>query len=858
MSENIYADIIGWLKKLKGWQTELAYRILDHNICQSDINDIIAMIKSQAAFVDKQFPMLETGLGDTNSSLRLLEISNIKNIEGLAPKKPLKFDEKYNLSVIYGVNGSGKSSYTKIIKQLSGKLHESKLKTNVFVNNSSEGECDVLYNLNGEYKQITWKISEQAIPDLSAINIFDLNVGHIYLNEANPCSYRPRIIDFFYKLAEYYGNIAQELQSQKCALVSKLPSIPPEYSITNIAKIYTSINKNSNEETLKTILEFLEDDSKQLKILQMRLSEPDPGKKAIEIRTYKKMVLQIANELDNALEKVNISARNKFYEIHESAVTKRQMAQDSASVLKAKSVLPAIGSPVWKKLWEAAKKYSEEEAYKEKTFPYIGEDSRCVLCHQKLDNSAKDRLQAFLEYVGGEIESEAVKAENSVADIIEAMPNIPSKEEIERNVFAAHLDTEWINTLDSCWNTISKLKKYFCMNEQKNGCSDEGGDKDDYEIKKLKSFITILMDKAQEYENHANIYDADAKNFDCNHVQAEVDELLAKKWCSEQKSAILGEIKRLQDISAYDEWISQCRTNAITAKAGNVADAVITTEYINRFNTELKKLNAGNLKVTISPINNKGQVKHSLKLVKTLSPVNPKNVFSEGECHIVSLAAFLADITANNNMNPIIFDDPVSSLDQEFEEKVIDRLVELSKTKQVIVFTHRLSVLGMLNEKAESCEIIGTRKETWGAGEIGNTPLFAKNTGKALNELKSHFLPKAKKAYQEGYDEYYPYAKQLCSDLRILVERSVEIDLLADVVQRYRRSVNTLGKIHNLEKITKEDCDLIDTFMTKYSCFEHSQSIETLVMLPAPDEIEKDINTLIDWQKDFTKRKEKN
>jgi hypothetical protein len=37
--------------------------------------------------------------------------------------------------------------------------------------------------------------------------------------------------------------------------------------------------------------------------------------------------------------------------------------------------------------------------------------------------------------------------------------------------------------------------------------------------------------------------------------------------------------------------------------------------------------------------------------------------------------------------------------------------------------------------------------------------------------------------------------KHYGSDIRILVERIVELDFLADVVQRYRRAVNTMGKV---------------------------------------------------------------
>jgi ABC-type Mn2+/Zn2+ transport system ATPase subunit len=63
-------------------------------------------------------------------------------------------------------------------------------------------------------------------------------------------------------------------------------------------------------------------------------------------------------------------------------------------------------------------------------------------------------------------------------------------------------------------------------------------------------------------------------------------------------------------------------------------------------------------------------------------------VLSEGEYRIVSLAAFLADVGGKDFSAPFVFDDPISSLDQDFEEAVVQRLVELSQERQVIIFTH--------------------------------------------------------------------------------------------------------------------------------------------------------------------------
>jgi hypothetical protein len=163
--------------------------------------------------------------------------------------------------------------------------------------------------------------------------------------------------------------------------------------------------------------------------------------------------------------------------------------------------------------------------------------------------------------------------------------------------------------------------------------------------------------------------------------------------------------------------------------------------------------------------------------------------------------------------------------------------------------------MGLIGEKAQDVASIHIRQETWGAGETGDVPLYGKKPDPALNDLRNTRLTQARKVFEtEGSEAYYPLGKAICSDFRTLLERMVEFVLLADVVQRHRRAVTTQGKIHSLAKIKREDCDLIEELMSKYSRYEHSQSSEAPVDLPAPDELREDINRLIVWHGDFTKR----
>ena len=133
--------------------------------------------------------------------------------------------------------------------------------------------------------------------------------------------------------------------------------------------------------------------------------------------------------------------------------------------------------------------------------------------------------------------------------------------------------------------------------------------------------------------------------------------------------------------------------------------------------------------------------------------------------------------------------------------------------------------------------------------------MSAKKPERALNALLNESLAKARKAHgEEGEAAYAPLAKAICSDFRILLERMIECDLLADVVQRFRRAVNTQGKLNKLALITAEDCKFFDDLMTKYSRYEHTQPHEAPVALPAPDELKADMEALKDWHTEFSER----
>ena len=353
-------------------------------------------------------------------------------------------------------------------------------------------------------------------------------------------------------------------------------------------------------------------------------------------------------------------------------------------------------------------------------------------------------------------------------------------------------------------------------------------------------------------------YDEDANSDNREEIKEKLNSLQARKWLCEHRSAIDEEVTRLKLLDQIQRAKKLADTTALSKKKGELSEALITDAFVKRFNEELKVLGASQVKVEfVKSKVLKGSVLHKIQL-RGASQNRLVDVLSEGENRIVSIAAFLADVTGKSNQAPFVFDDPISSLDQRYEEAVIQRLIKLSQDKQVIVFTHRLSLLGTVRHFAEKksikLDVVSVRSADWGTGEPAPIPLSQSDIKTALNTLMNQQYQDAKKASKNGEFEHAEILlKSICSDFRTLVERSIENDLLCGVVQRFQRPIHTI-KLKNLAKLKPDDCNLLDSLMTKYSRFEHSQPTESPVELPKLDELLEDMTSLKIWREEYAER----
>jgi energy-coupling factor transporter ATP-binding protein EcfA2 len=850
----VHEDTKVWLLSQQDWLQEAAARLLNSGQLQdADLKATAELLKTQdgrKATKHRAFTSL-TQAPAASGELRLFGISEIEGIENLSPKSPLDFG-KGNLVVVYGHNGSGKSGYTRILKRASGKPRSAALKTNVFGDPPKFRQCKIDYQQGASPASLVWAADGDAVPDLRVVDIFDSEEAVHYLTKESSAGYVPPLVLMFEQLAAACDGIKAKLQTQQDKLVSALPELPQEYAGTGPAGPYTKLRHTMTQADIDQLTIWTEAQAKTLQDLTNRLKVADPAAGATQRRTKRAQVEIVIASLGQGTAAFGAVGIQSIRTLHTAAKDKRRIASEAATVSSA--LLDGVGQATWRAMWDAARDYSQT-AYPKKQFP-VTDKARCLLCHQELQPDAQQRLQDFEAFVGSKLEAEAKSAEQAHADAIAVSPMPPTDEQLTTQCAASGLEeTAWLEDLKEFWAS-ARLTRAALLAMEANGAAAPVPD--------AAPLVARLRARSKSLEEEALQLDKDAKEFDRAKAAKDKLALEAEKWISQQKAAVTKEVERLKAWHDFETWKGLANSRRVSMKASEVTEKVITEAYVNRFNAELEALGAKRVRVSIVKTRiERGKAMHQLKLTGAKSGDDPAGVLSEGERRIVSLAAFLADVTAKPYVAPLVFDDPISSLDHDFEWAVAKRLAELAKTRQVLVFTHRLSLYGAMEdvakkngEKWRDAHLVRRCIEAF-AGAAGRPvadTIWMSGTVKANNMLLDQLQVAKKVGEAGGGDAYRALAQAICSDFRKLLERTVEDDLLSAVVKRHRRSVTTDNKLLGLSAIEPDDCKFIDGLMTKYSFYEHSQSTETPAFIPDEPELRQDVESLKAWRTGFDAR----
>jgi len=446
---NIYPELMDWSTTRPAWQRDALRRlILSPNITAKDLQEIESLckishgIKSESSPDLKPQPLKQEHIPcqfPQDIPVRIASISEVKNVNAISSEVPLTFSD-IGLTVIYGEKGSGKSGYVRILKNLCRAKDRPEILPNAFSESTEAPSAKVTYKAGDTEIPLEWQLGKTAPAELNCINIFDANCGSIYVNGENEIAYAPMGLEIFDKLVRICEKIKENLTTEMNGLTEKLEMLPLEHWETGIGKWYNLINQNTPDHEINKTA-FTDDDKKRLELVNRVLAEGTPKKRAAELRNKKARYDQLAirmNGIASALSKETAgglkTAKIKL-DVATGAANLASKEAFSKEPLKGKG----IGTDAWYELWNAAKKFSEAEAYPGEEFPKI--DGRCVLCFQELKDETPQRFKEFKKFIQEDAASKKEAAEKDFNALKLKLSQLEISKDTDTTLFA-ELETD--------------------------------------------------------------------------------------------------------------------------------------------------------------------------------------------------------------------------------------------------------------------------------------------------------------------------------------------------------------------------------------------------------------------------------
>jgi energy-coupling factor transporter ATP-binding protein EcfA2 len=854
---NVFQEILAWSKDRPPWQRDALRRLmLAGDLSDADIAALTEICKSGHGLAEPQdvAPLAGEHVPDAGSGAPPVSLESIfhhRGVNALAEDQTLKFSP--GLTIVYGDNGAGKTGYIRILKNACRARGPEKILGNVVSGAAPLAPVVAIrYRVAGAPDPREWTGSGED-EYISRVSVFDTQCASVYLTEKTDVAFRPHGLDLFDKLVKACKFVRARLESEQRALNSNilvsLQQVMPEGTVAT--KFLGSISSLTKPEALDVLTNISPEEEARLVFLErslLDLQANDPAKLIQQLTVRAARIQALIRHLRETEAALSNASLDRIFETRKEGRRKSEEARRLREATFTTNVLTGTGTEPWTALWEAARRFSEEQAYKTRNFPVVYDGAQCVLCQQNLDHAAGRRLEQFEAFVVSTTERE--------------LRNIRDTFEQQRKLFVdLHLTTEAVEaTLKDLRidheGTAEQIEAALVSNEARRTAVVTALSENKDLAPECPALLSVIHDAeglASQIAERVRTLQKSADVETRKKMAAEAQEFRARNLLAKNKQTVLDEIERRKRYAAYGLCIDETKATAITQKSSAVTKTVVSQRLKEQFQEELANLEFRQIEVELKEQGgSEGVFYHKLVLTRAPGVALP-SVVSEGEQRCLSIASFFAELSTADDPSGIVFDDPVSSLDFQWRNAVARRLVQESKKRQVIVFTHDIVFLLVLRQFAGELDVEPldqhVRHMSKGAGVcVDELPWVALPVKKKIGHLKSE-LQRVEKLARDGHqDNYEREAKYLYGMLREAWERALEEVLLGGLVERYRPGVQS-QHIHVLADIKPEECKALETAMSKCSTWlpGHDKAPAARTPVPGAAELKADITALETW-----------
>lgn len=845
-------DLYAWLASQDAWQQHMSKRLTGRpRLDGQEYDDALQVVKAAfGALADGEtapdpeplslddLPSRET----IGGAPRLVSFGRLRGVGAVSPEHELRFAPD-GLTVIYGQNAAGKTTYVRALKRVCRTVDcEAEVRGNVFAAPSTPATspaANIELAVSGESRAQQLSLTDPPDLGLDAISVFDARCAELYINSQNAVAYVPSALRLLARLAATQDQMRSDVQAEIQRLSRQRPTFPEFDAPSAVKTFLDAVSSTTPPEDARRLVALSDQEHRRLTELRAVVASAAARSVSADANAARQDAAQaqtLAGQIRDLRTRVAPPAVEELRARTSETIAAEQAVELAAREFAGLSVSD-VGSDPWRRLWQAAREFSDQAAI---AFPPAA-GAHCPLCLQEMTADAADRLLHFEQHVHSAIGEQARLARQTLDAALEPLD--------ERHVDACR--TPFFTGLAERESELhGELKRFLEAMESRMRALREDP---------TAEVTDVPFDPAAKLDAWASAREAHAQTLMVaedpereRELRQELAELDAREKLGGRLDDVTTWIGTLQRVAALRRAHSALATNRITIKQREFSEAVVTGTLDAKLKEELRNLRCEQLPVILHPHTAVGETQVGLRLAGAHGVPQVSDIASEGEQRALSLSFFLAEVATSEDDGGIVVDDPVSSLDDERRAYIASRLVEETQRRQVIVLTHDLPFMLDLIEQAEDANIEPKVQGVWRLGsEVGRVddhpPFKAMKLRQRVGVLDQRVAQWENPPAPADFDEAWRRVSGFYADLRVTWERAVEERLFRGVVQRFQREVKTLALDDVV--VTPELVATVKEGMTRCSQFVHDQPAGASTSLPGRLDLAADLAKIQEFER---------
>jgi hypothetical protein len=667
--------------------------------------------------------------------------------------------------------------------------------------------------------------NEEGLSPINRVDVFDVRAATIHVDDDLTYTYTPGELNRFPHLQHAIGAVKERLEQAIGQNATKQnPYLQHFARGTTLYTIIENLGANTDLAALQTQATLTPEEEQRLKALELDVEalRSNTPLAQLQVARARHAHLTTINDALVTIGKVD-AAVLQTAQAHLQQTT-AQYERASKEVF-AELPIPGILKAEWRAFIEAG------EAYLSRNLPgdYPTADARCAYCQQALTPEAAALARSYRDYCNNNFRSDRDNAQHALDAITTSLLALNTTTLAESIAGVGTVDATLLQQLQQLQEQLPSLQERLRAQELTDATA----------LVALAAVITMGLSTTIQETNALITTFQERTNERANALKTREDELatlIARTTLRTFLTAICEHVTKAQ-------WVDKARIQSqrfmgiqrsLTETAKAASEEALNKNFAKRFEDECKLLRAPT--ITLDFPGRQGQVTRR----KAAVPNHRLNtVLSEGEQKVIALADFLAELGLKPPA-PVVFDDPITSLDYKRLRELVMRIVALSEQRQVIVFTHNIwfttELLSQFDDHRTDCSYYGVGKagEDFGIITHGTHPR-SDTYGSLKGRLNSN-IQAAQGLTGEPQAALIERGYEL---LRSICEVIVETDLLQGVTQRYEPNVRmtSLAKIKG-NRLAAAIAVILPIFedCCRYMS-GHSQPMETLSVRSTLDDL---------------------